>query len=381
MSMHRRWLPAAVAATAVAAMTIGSAHVRGQSRSPEWEEYEFHQYVALDGTSPSSILQMDDNGRLVLMAESGLPEAELLARTGAAESQIELLKAWRLLARDGELIRTSFPILDARETTWLRSLTEEAANALLPTITGDAARLRDELAALGRAENTYSILFSYALDDLVWDVWERGGILSEREVTRDRPFWAGEVWAVTPERREIVGTNSILDERGRLSITWSHKAIPRMRPFVADIPSLKALFEAFASGERIRDPSVRAVFEPYDLLDPSGRPTYPVIVAESSDPVHRIATRIASVLSDRTCEVLDLSELVEKFGFRDRSQALVVAYHELMWDLLGKLVDRGIVSRPPVLDGKGRDPSDVAALVYGVRTRPSVPATNGSSGG
>lgn len=175
---------------------------------------------------------------------------------------------------------------------------------------------------------------------------------------------------MTPVREGLVGTNRIHDGRGALDVTWSHAAIPHMKPFVTDWRAVETLFEAFVAGESLVDPDVRAVFEPFDLFDDEGRLTIPIVVADSTDPVHRAGLRIATVLTDRVPEALDLPGMVERFGFRDEPQALVVAYHELMWDVLDVLVRRGVVVRPAILDGAAESPAEVAALVYGVRPGP-----------
>jgi hypothetical protein len=360
--------PTMVGAGTALLVLIGIATpLSGQSRPAPWRDYDLNQFITMSRGSPSSILGLDDNGRLVLAAAGGIAEAELLGVEGASDSQLTLLETWQLLDRDGDTLRTSFPILDAAGTRHLRAATRAAAVPLADAIAADVEHLRDELNRRGRADNAYSILFSYVLDGLTWDLWEATGTIPVRELSVEHPFWAGEVWAVTPARSGLVGTNRVSDERGALNITWSYAALPSMVPFVADFVSVEALFEHFADRRDVVSPEVRAVFEPHGLFDERGSLTIPIVEAHVGDPVYDLAIRIATTLTAEAPGALDLPGLRQRFGFDSDAQALIVAYHELMWDTLEALVRRGLVSRPAVLDGAGGGPADVAALIFGAR--------------
>lgn len=348
-------------------LTAAPLAAQQQARSaPDWGDYDMIQFIVSSRGGPSSILDLDDNGALVLAAVGGAPVDELVRSTGASESQRELLVTWRLLERRGDTLAPTFPILDRSATRELRSWTRDVAPELVTAIQPDVTRLRAELERQGRAAHVYSILFSYVLDGLTWDLWESAGAISTRELSLEHPFWDGEIWAVTPERARLVGTNRISDERGALGINWSYAALPVMKPFVTDMASVLALHEALADDRPVA-PEVRPVFEAYDLFDTRGRLTIPIIEAHAGDPLFDIAHRIASTLVTRAPEALDLAGMRRHFGFSSDSQALVIGFHELMWDLLDVLEERDLVERPAVLDGAGEGLADVAALVFGVR--------------
>jgi len=112
---------------------------------------------------------------------------------------------------------------------------------------------------------------------------------------------------------------------------------------------------------------VRPVFEAYDLFDARGRLTIPIIEAHAGDPLFDVAHRIASTLISRAPGALDLTAMRRQFGFSSDAQALIIGFHELMWDLLDILEERDLVQRPSVLDGTGEGPADVEALIFGVR--------------
>jgi hypothetical protein len=86
----------------VSLLTLAPASTGPRQQPVEWSRYDFHQFIAQDRTSPQTILGMDDNGRLALIAAGGIGAAGLRRVTGANASQIQLLVEWRLLARDGD---------------------------------------------------------------------------------------------------------------------------------------------------------------------------------------------------------------------------------------------------------------------------------------
>lgn len=361
-------LAAAAGSIAAPAPTHPAARALRDTTQEAWSAYDLTQFITVRRGSPASILRLDDNGRLALLARDGIAEHELLERTGARESQVQLLVDWGLLARDGDRVRTAFPILDAARTAELRRWTAGVSGDLAGAVADDVGRLRARLEAEGRGANAFSIVFSYVLDGLTWRAWETSGAVAERSITESAPFWAGEVWATRPARADLVGTNRISDEGVALNVTWSAEAIPRMRPFVADWEAVRALFEDFAAGGPIVDPRARATFAPFDLFDADGVLTIPVVVEDPSDPIHALSRSIAETVAERAPAALDLPALRAAFGFRDDEQALVVAYHELMWDVLAALERRGVVERPPILARPdAASEADVAALVFGVR--------------
>lgn len=349
-----------------------------QPAPADWSSFELNQFITQANGSPESILGMDDNGRIALLARGGMREDDLRRLTGATASQLELLVDWRLLTRDGDSVRTAFPILGSAATIELRAATARAAISLSRLVAPDAAELRHRLEAIGRGPNAFSIVFSFVLDGLTWDLWRESGAVPDRTLDVTSPFWAGEIWATRPPRTDIVGTNSISEGGVRLNVTWSRPALRHMRPFVADMRTFASLFDGFARG-RVTDPRAVEAFAPYELFDADGRFTIPVIVRDSADPVYVTALRMARKVVEQAPEALDLPALERRLGFRSASQALIVAYHDLMWDILATLERDGVVERPPILTGRGSaEPSDVGALVFGVRDRLPGPGGGGA---
>jgi len=284
------------------------------------------------------------------------------------ESQIALLKAFLLLKERDDTLKTTFPILDAEETRRLRQRVQDAAPFLAERLESDVRAFVQQLHAIGREGNAYTILFSYVIDGLVWDEVEKRSLVNVREITLASPFWAGELWALYPPRAFAPGTNSISEEGVSLKVSWTEAAIPHMRPFVTDIPALIQMFDDYRMAGRVTHDRAKEVFGPFGLLDAEGRFTIPVIVEEDSNPLYQLANTMAGTVAGVAPERLPLKAIVEEFVFRDADQAFVVAYHELMWELMDRLEAGGLVRKPVAFAEPDRAQStDIADLVFIVR--------------
>lgn len=337
--------------------------------APAFEDYDVIQYITSDGRGPENVLRLDDNGAIVLAAREGTTRAGLReAGVAFTESGLALLETFRLLEAEGDTLRTAFPILPPERTRALRERVRGVAPETAEGVAPEAERLVATLEASGRPANAYAVLFSHVVDGLVWDAWEERGVIPGREITAETPHWAGEVWALHPPRAFNAGTNTISQGGVALVVSWTEAAIPLMAPFVADFPTLARLFDDYRTVGWVEDARAREVFGPFDLFDEDGRLTVPVLVRGGDDPLSRSARTIADRLAREAPELLDLPALVSEFGFRDEAQALVVAYHELMWEVMDTLEARGIVERPRAFaDPDSAGPADVAALVFVVR--------------
>ena len=353
----------------LAPTSIARAQPATKTAPPRFNDYSFLQYITTANLAPASVLRLDNNGEIALAARRGITKEQLKA-TGIAysESQIALLEAWRLLAEDGDTLRTQFPILPIQETQRLRDRTHRAAAELSRRLEPKIRNLREELSRTGRAANSYILVFSYVLDGLVWHELESRHLVDSQKISAETPLWSGVVWALYPPRTFFPGTNSLSDGGVALKVAWTEQAIPKMGPFVADFHTLGQLFDDYKTKGFVEDAHAKEVFGPFDLFDRSGHLTIPVIVESDSNALYRSAKAIAEEVAADAPGLLDPAGLVSAFGFRDEQQALVIAYHELMWDTMDQLEALGLVQRPVAFTAPERaKPADIAALTFIVR--------------
>ena len=150
---------------------------------------------------------------------------------------------------------------------------------------------------------------------------------------------------------------------------WSREIIPRMGPFI-QFDQLSAFFDELAGKGRIEKPDVREAFAAFNVVDTSGRFVAPVIVEQKTDKLYSLLLALSQKLSEAVSHSLPVEELERRFGLRNREEALVVCYHELMWELLGYFEAQGLIHRPPAfISPREAAARDIGDLVFLVRSR------------
>ncbi|WP_143254034.1 hypothetical protein [Amycolatopsis keratiniphila] len=281
-------------------------------------------------STPHHVVKMDDNGRLLFRARQGVTRTELRQHgIDPLDSQIALLRAYHLIAVEGERLVTTFPVLGSQETAGLRIRMAELAEVVAAEIATDVSALADVLTGEGLARSVYGVLFGYVIDGLIWDRLRSDGLLPSGELSVERPYWNGAFWAVYPPREGAMGTNEIEEAGVRLTMVWTDETVRALNR-LAEAPALRSALRAVSRGSLPREA----------LVDDEGKLTIPVIRRRESDPVHRIGLRIAGKI---------VSALL-----RDLPQAgVVVAAHELIWSVVDALEMAGMVRRPGTFDGPG----------------------------
>lgn len=204
---------------------------------------------------------------------------------------------------------------------------------------------------MGVADNTYSLFFSWLLDDLCWN-----RIAPIQKVERHIP-WDGCCWAMYDSPEPLVpGTNS----SGYLSYTWTFSNAR----FELD-PDFSALLnkECHLHFGRFSDDLIEQ-FKNVGLSDENGRLLIPVLDSRKDSVLFEIAGRIAERLSSsldssiNECAYLSKLENVKK--------AKVILYHELMWDLLDRFVSDGLITPPDILTNpeKTATPDDLRRVYF-----------------
>ncbi len=373
MRMHLRAL---VATALFLAITLGPSRVHAQvaGEGAPFSAYHIIQYATMTQFAPEPLIRKDDNGELLLVLREGATREELAARgIEVSETTILALRMMRLIEEDDDVLRTVIPLLDPDATAELRATTGAIAPELAAATRAEVREILGQLDSIGRQRNAYTLLFSYVVDGRVWDIFESRGQVAARSITAEKPFWSGEVWGVSPVREGFAsGTNSVSDEGVALKVNWSDAAIPVMRGLMFDWDTQGKILESLREGSRMAPPSAREKLVEYGMADEGGRLVIPVVIERPGDPFYDAMLRLATSIADTTFEMLDVDTLVTRFGFRDRSQALVVAYHELMWDLMTEWEREGLVT-PPVLlvDPSSASHADMGDVVFGVVTVPA----------
>lgn len=312
---------------------------------------------------PVEIIRYDNNGRILYLARDGVTR-ERLKQYGVAfiESQIELMKDWRLLTERQGKLNTSIPVLGPEQMTHLRSLLQVPATETARSLRPSFEQLVSLLRSHGYADSAYSIVFSYLLDGMVWGDFDQRHLLPPMEATAEKPFWAGALWAVYP-KQNVPGTNSMWGGAWRLKVMWQESVQPVLDPLNDSSLVNRALDELGSSGT-VSDPKARSQLVALGILDSDGEPLAPVIREVPSDPIYAASLALSSKISDAMLRTLHSPELQGGVDVKNEQVLLIIAYHEFMWELLAQLQSEGLVSPPSIFSASSVDPKQVRSLVF-----------------
>jgi hypothetical protein len=340
--------------------------VAGKDVAPD---FELICYCETVGDSPHSIVRLDNNRDLLFALREG-QTTEQLRKEGwtFSDSQIRLLVDWQLADRTSSgVVTTRMPLISGETAQRLRRLSASLGNEIGAAIKGDVAEIAAALQSLGRQGSSFSIVFSYILDGLVWEECERRGLLLPHKLSADTPLWTGVFWGIHPRRPLSCGTNSIDKDNTTLKINWSRAAKQKMGPVMSDWESLQMLTDEIAKGRRVKKRELVELFSPYGIVDANGALKIPVLDETLDDPLSDKAKRLAERIAELIVSGLKLDEVSTLLGLNKREDALVIAYHEVMWDLLESMERDGTLARPTLFkspeDTKTQDVADVMFVV------------------
>jgi hypothetical protein len=349
-------------------LNIAYGQTNSEKDSIDFSKYGVSCYCEVNGTSPASILKLDNNGDIVLQLVNGKSDKEITVNF--TQSQLELLKDFRLLSYENDVWKTNFPILDETRTLKLRGEAKLAAEKLGELVKKNVICLTSVLNDLKREKNIYTILFSYVLDELVWRKFKELGYMQERNITAENPFWKGVIWAVYPPRDFSCGTNKISDKGISINVNWTQQAIKNMLPFVSDWKNLLKMFDDYTQFGIVKDAGVRKVFDKFNLYNASGRFTIPVIIESNESTLYEDCGVLSDKAAGNMFKFFDLTGLTKEFGFISDEEALVIFYHELMWEMLDYYEKNGVIKKPIAFSNPDESlPEDVSDLVFIVRDK------------
>lgn len=314
-------------------------------------------------STPHLVVRMDANGAILYAARNSTTR-EQLTRAGvpATNTAIQLLRDWGLLTQRGDTLQTAFPVLGGDRMTALRRDLRAAANAMLPRVRPSVDSITEALTARATPQAAYAVVFSYVLDHLVWEEFgDAADVPAQIDV--EHPFWNGAFWAVSPKRINAPGTNSHRTDSTRILVTWTDSTLDVLRPLQSR-PDLTSLTRALHSASA-RD--IPESLRPYALFRRDGSPAFAVLRTSDDDALMRASRSLATQVADGVRLWLRGVDAAERLDTRDPRLALLVTYHEFMWELLDALEESGAVTKPAILRSAPR--ADLVAPLITVITK------------
>ena len=315
--------------------------------------------------TPNSIISYDNNLQIILALKEGLSKNGLDSlNIPYTDSQLKLLANYNLIIRENNRYYTTIPVLDSCQSHRIRNQTTLIAERTLPLIEKDIIDFVASLKASFDTNNEFSILFSYVLDGLIWKEFEKEGVISPRDLDEETPFWAGQFWMIANPRKGKCGTNTSRQDNATIYIT---NGVPWrfMQPLYDEYDYLEVALKDISKNGKVTTPGIVDHFAKYDLFNEEGDILVPLIYEHYQNELYQLASNIATSLSICVLDSVTLPSLVKEYRFHDIEQALIVFYHEIMWDILTLIEKKGIIQRPGILmSAKGAELHNMADLIF-----------------
>jgi hypothetical protein len=293
------------------------------------------------------LLQDGTNAALLVTAADGITISNLLATLPASqrdEQRIATLVKVGLLTRDGDRVRTAFPILFGERREKYRRLISRTASRVYPDLLHSLQPLFEELKKRRWGKWSYHFVMAQVFDSQF--TWSR---MIEQKIVP--PLTPPVAWAVYPPHPFKTGTNYYYDAEHLgeyvLPANWA--------PVGAPVPELigghwRLIEEAALRGAPPNTAGAKQLRE-LGLLGGDGQVLVPVI--GSSDPVYGLLQKLGNSYVALLLSRMPLKELAQICGV-EPGLAWIIAFHELNWELLNRLVGAGVLERPSALGSHWR---------------------------
>ena len=321
-------------------------------------------------STPQNILTIDNNWEILLNLLTPKTTKQLDSiGLKYTISQLKLLDDWSIIETvNNNQYKAIINIFDSIQTEQLRSYSMKYSKMLIPIIDNDVEKLRAHLELAKKDKNTYTILFSYILDDKVWDYMKASTLIGENLITIDKPFWSGDFWTLYPKRLFYCGTNSFSNNKYSFKVNWSENSIPNMIPFFSRWDLQNQIINDLFNNDKVSNQDAINEFKKFNVFDSVGNINIPVILENNSDFVYNCSNVISDKIVKFVNSQIDLDEIKNKFGFANKSKALIALYHEMMWDILTILEKDGRISKPIAFKEPNKThPFDISNLIILVK--------------
>lgn len=323
-------------------------------------------YCSFTGKHPITLIKQDNNWELVAAFRGGktLKEIENLC-IKYTEKQVENLKKFNFIEQKGDKYYSLVPILGEEEMKKLRSQTKTIAKDMVNEIENDFDILSDIFKKKGFENNTFTYFFSYVLDDIVWDIFEKNNQLPERELGEIKANWAGLLWYSRPARSFSCGTNKYSNNNISLMINWSYN---QKKKFNAYEEVYSFLSDYLKNGKCSNKKLITKFFE-NGIVNKKGNLKVPVIETQKKDELHNISHILAQKIANFSMNKVDYSQMQKDFFINKKQDAIIIIYHEIMYDILDILEQKNKLKKPKLFDNsKEANLSDMKDLILLIKS-------------
>lgn len=323
--------------------------VAAQTGIRPYDQWEATAFVAVRSHQPSDYVETDNNWDILYTLRTPHSRRELLDKgIPCTESQLMLLEVGGLIRKSQGRYAASFPILDREETHSLREFANGIAEKIYRESKPDFIALERAIRQMGFQDNALSLVFSYLLDGRAWTK------LTLFDDIDQNATWSGCYWVLYEPREGFkCGTNGYGEQD--LIVTYVRSDI------APDYRTMDKCADEIARFGKVTDPELLRKILPYGIVDEKGTTSIPVI-RRQEDEFHRLTEKLADAI--RTGLADNAAEAAKRYRIADEKKALVVLYHEVMWDLLDRLLTDGILTLPDILTDPDAEKSHLKYVTF-----------------
>jgi len=317
--------------------------VYSQIFSQNMDDYEKNYYCMVGYTHPQRVVESNNNWELLNKLIGGKTLSELNAKEiKYPKKHLDILQMLNLVEERGDKYYPKVCIFNEEKTKKIREETYNYALKIISEINKDYKTLKKILLNQGFEGNTYTIFFSYVMDDLVWDELEKLNYKTIRELTPDNPFWSGNVWFIYPKRNFSCGTNKMSHDGYTANVNWSYDSGVSFNKY----KNLSLMIDEYKLNRKITNKSNKDILMNYGLCKTDGSVNFPIIKNDENDDINNISNKIAKTITDFLIKEIDFSSIMSQYNINSKTETVVILYHEIMWDILDILEKDNKIKKP-----------------------------------
>ena len=261
--------------------------------------------------------------------------------------RLEALQNGNLLKKTGEKsYGLAFPAIVGEKRTELQQIIEQTAEQLMPSVEDAVKQLRHHLNQ--QPEMLFHVLWSIVMDGVAWQTVQTE---FEKQFNKNKVSLKGVSWLTYPSHPYGCGTNTYNDlQIGTVKITWSMTtALTSSAPWVLHETIKKyenQLIKSAINNKPIQDQQTKQALAQYGLIDDEG--TANLFIVDPNSPGTPIYYNLGLDFGRQAMTHLDVQKVSDILDVTPK-QAVVVAYHELCYEILKQLAEKGAIRVPEIL--------------------------------
>ena len=321
---------------------------QGKAKTPK--EIEVRNYFSLYSHSPHGIniseLHNPDNNAILNACLTGANYSTLKGLDFKDQlDRLDKLQEGKIIEQTDGRYYLAFPVVMGRKRARIQKLVEKAALQLVPV--SERIMKKVEPHIKGRDEMLYHVLWSVIMDGQV--AWNTAKMELDQMIrTRDTNI-ENTAWMVYPSHPYRCGTNGYGDSNFQILITHSPNTPPPSTVYGTLNKYKNELFDSFSEGRPIENVEAKKTLIEYGFVDNQGAvQVYMVHLGDIDPEVFQELDELGREFGREVMEHLDVQEAADILAVSP-GKALVIAYHELCYEVLKQLTSKETLDVPDIV--------------------------------